>query len=41
MVPEKIGRYEIKEEIGRGGMATVCRVFELLFKRDVAIELIP
>ena len=41
MTPEKIGRYEIKAEIGRGGMATVYRAQDPKFKRDVAIKVLP
>jgi tRNA A-37 threonylcarbamoyl transferase component Bud32 len=37
--PQKISHYEIKGEIGRGGMATVYRAFDARFKRDVAIKL--
>ena len=39
--PTTIGRYEIVNEIGRGGMATVYRAFDPLVKRDVAIKLLP
>ena len=35
------GRYEIRGEIGRGGMATVYRAFDPAFKRDVAIKVLP
>ena len=38
---EKIGRYEIKEEVGRGGMATVYRAYDPLFERDVAVKVLP
>jgi len=41
MLPEKIGRYEIKSELGRGGMATVYHAYDPLFERDVAIKLLP
>ena len=41
MQPEKIGRYEIKSELGRGGMATVYRGYDPLFERDVAIKVLP
>src|SRR5574341_2433577 len=36
-----IGRYEIKSELGRGGMATVYRAFDPQFKREVAIKILP
>lgn len=38
---EKFGRYEIKSEIGRGGMATVYHAFDPRFERDVAIKVLP
>lgn len=41
MNPEKIGRYEIKAELGRGGMATVYQAHDPRFKRDVAIKVLP
>lgn len=37
----QIGRYEIKSEIGRGGMATVFHAYDPRFKRDVAIKVLP
>ena len=40
-IPEKIGRYEIKSELGRGGMATVYRAFDPSFDREVAIKVLP
>ena len=36
-----IGRYEIKSEIARGGMATVYHAYDPRFERDVAIKLLP
>ncbi|MCQ3938295.1 MAG: hypothetical protein DPW18_14785 [Chloroflexi bacterium] len=41
MVPEKIGRYEIKSELGRGGFATVYRAYDPRFEREVAIKFLP
>ncbi len=39
--PEKIGRYEVKAELGRGGMATVYRAWDPSFEREVAIKMLP
>ncbi|HLK64852.1 MAG TPA: protein kinase [Bryobacteraceae bacterium] len=36
---ERIGRYEILEEVGRGGFGRVYRGFDPLMKREVAIKL--
>ena len=41
MTPEKIGRYEIKDELGRGGMATVYRGYDPLSAREVAVKVLP
>ena len=41
VIPEKIGRYEIRAELGRGGMATVYRAFDPSFDREVAIKVLP
>ncbi|GMQ78353.1 MAG: hypothetical protein BMS9Abin02_0856 [Anaerolineae bacterium] len=38
MTSGSIGRYKLVEEIGRGGMASVYRAHDPLFKRDVAIK---
>ena len=41
MVPEKINRYEILRELGRGGMATVYRANDPRFSRAVAVKVLP
>ncbi|MGA2504557.1 MAG: protein kinase [Anaerolineales bacterium] len=41
MEPQKIGRYEIKAEIGRGGMATVYQAYDPRFEREVALKVLP
>ncbi len=38
---KKIERYEIKEELDRGGMANVFIAYDPLFRREVAIKVIP
>lgn len=40
-IPTKFGRYEIKSELGRGGMATVYHGFDPRFDREVAIKVLP
>jgi serine/threonine-protein kinase len=40
-IPTKIGRYEVKSELGRGGMATVYLAHDSSFNRDVAIKVLP
>lgn len=37
---QKFGRYEIKEEIGRGGMATVYRAYDPQLDLEVALKVI-
>jgi serine/threonine-protein kinase len=39
MAPKKVGRYELQEEIGRGGMAFVYRAVDPRFGREVAVKL--
>ncbi|MCC6501284.1 MAG: serine/threonine-protein kinase [Anaerolineales bacterium] len=41
MFPAKIGIYEIKAELGRGGMATVYRGYDSRFEREVAVKILP
>ena len=41
MQPEKIGIYEIKSELGRGGMATVYCAYDSRFEREVAVKVLP
>lgn len=40
-LPPKIGRYEIQDRLGQGGMAMVYRGRDPHFKRDVALKLLP
>src|SRR5678815_3805242 len=40
MSAEKFSRYEIREELGRGGMATVYRAYDPLFEREVALKIL-
>src|ERR687889_1882034 len=37
---EKFSRYEIREELGQGGMATVYRAYDPMFEREVALKLL-
>lgn len=41
MSPEKIGRYQIRKELGRGGMATVYQAYDPNFERNVALKVLP
>lgn len=41
MHPEKIGRYQIISELGRGGMATVYHAHDPNFDREVALKVLP
>lgn len=40
MQAEKFSRYEIREELGQGGMATVYRAYDPLFEREVALKIL-
>jgi serine/threonine-protein kinase len=41
MALTNIGRYEVKSEIAKGGMATVYHAYDPRFERDVAIKILP
>jgi serine/threonine-protein kinase len=41
MQPDKIGLYEVKSELGRGGMATVYKAYDPRFEREVAVKVLP
>jgi serine/threonine-protein kinase len=41
MIDKTIGRYEIRSELGRGGMATVYLGYDPTFRRQVAIKVFP
>jgi serine/threonine protein kinase len=38
-LPERIRRYRLQEEVGRGGMALVIRVYDELFDRSLALKI--
>lgn len=37
----RLGRYEIRSQIGAGGMGEVCRARDEKLNRDVAIKVLP
>ncbi|MBI5944961.1 MAG: serine/threonine protein kinase [Chloroflexi bacterium] len=40
-IPEKIGRYQIKDVLGHGGMAVVYQAYDPSFDREVAVKVLP
>lgn len=38
---QQISHYQIIEELGRGGMATVYRAFDTRFEHEVALKIFP
>ncbi len=39
-LPERLGRYELKGLLGRGGMGRVVRAFDPVLRREVALKLV-
>lgn len=40
-MPNQIGRYQIRHQLGRGGMSTVYLAYDLRFRRYVALKILP
>ena len=40
MIAEKFSRYELREELGQGGMATVYHAYDPMFEREVALKIL-
>ena len=41
MEPRMVGRYQIRSELARGGMATVYLALDPRFNRQVAVKILP
>jgi serine/threonine protein kinase/WD40 repeat protein len=41
MMPQTIGRYEVRSKLGQGGMASVYHAYDPRFEREVAIKVLP
>ncbi|MGB7325540.1 MAG: serine/threonine-protein kinase, partial [Rubripirellula sp.] len=39
--PSLLSRFQIRQELGRGGFAIVYRAFDILLRREVAVKVIP
>ena len=39
-VPQRLGKYELREQLGRGGMAEVWKAFDTQLHRYVAIKIL-
>src|ERR1041385_4490191 len=40
MSVEKFSRYEVRGELGRGGMSTIYRAYDPFFEREVALKVL-
>lgn len=39
LMPSRIGKYQLQQEVGRGGFGVVYRAFDTVLKRDVALKI--